>query len=177
MSVCAFTLAMVIAPISVYQYRLNTFYNNSISVETDKQYDTAHDIASTYLDEYYSSDTDISSLKDDYVLYEQAKEKLLTRAFGRLDHFGGHHKIDTLIKPEIEKLYQLEFHGLTQVGDTNHRYVGSHLWLAFFEDSVVNERNYVEGKLQMFSPKKYYDLNTDLVLALFDSSDYQFHIF
>ena len=176
--VCALTLAMVIAPISIYQYRLNTFYNDSISLVTDKNFDASHSIATTYLDEYYSSDTDISSLKSDYLLYEEAKEKFLNRIFGRLDHFSGEHDIDTLIKPEIEKLYSFDtYYGLTQIGDTTHRYLGSHLWLVFFDDSTINSNNYVEGKLHMFSPAMYYKANREVVLARFDSSDYQFNNF
>lgn len=175
---CTLALAMVVAPLSIYQYRLNKFYNTSISLKTEKKFDTSHSIATTYLDEYYASDTDISSLKDDYVHYEQAKEKILNRVFSRLDYFSDVHDIDTLIKPEIKKLYPLNTHyGLTQVGDTNHRYVGEHLWLVFFEDSIVNPTNYVTGKLKMFSPKKYYEANTNLVLDVFDSLDYQFDNF
>ncbi len=176
--VCTLTLAMVIAPLSIYQYRLNTFYNNSISIVPEKKFDTSHSIATTYLDEYYPSDTDISSLKGDYLLYEEAKEKFLNTIFSRLDYFSSQHDIDSLIKPEIEKLYSYDaYYGLTQVGDTTHRYVGTHLWLVFFDDSTTNSNNYVEGKLHMFSPAKYFKLNQERVLARFDSSDYQFNNF
>lgn len=176
--VCTLTLAMVIAPISIYQYRLNNFYNDSISLEVEKQFDTSHSIATSYLDEYYSSDTDLASLKDNPVLYIEAKERFLLNVFNHLDYFSNEHDIDTLIKPEIEKLYTLNTHyGLTQVGDTTHRYVGNHLWLVFTDNSMVNSTNYVKGKLQMFSPKQFYEENEELVLELFDSSDYQFNSF
>lgn len=172
--ICIYSLAMVVIPVGIYQHRINTYYDNSISIPVTKEDDTSRSVGDTYFYNYYTEDTDVSFLGLDNKSLTSHQRDILYNVFNELN-FSGHHNLDTIIMTGVEEyLEPNSFLGLKQQGDSLDPYPDQHLWLVNLEEvkKTVNGKTFMDGTVSMFSPQKYFQLNKEKVLNDFDTSDY-----
>jgi hypothetical protein len=168
---------MVLLPVGIYQYRVNTFYNSSISVDINDLEDDSQEVADKYLN-YYSVNEDLSDLEVGTFDYEMASKQYVHTFINNLNNISPSYNFDTLIKPGIETI--LDPHPiqiLSQSGDTNSKYKFHHIWIVKLNKKSKSNSAYLEGTLNMFSPHLFFIKKKDLIDQVFDSNFYNYHTF
>src|SRR5690606_16906398 len=102
-SVVVLCFSMVLLPAGIYQYRVNEFYDNNLSIDKDARYNENY-LANKYLT-VSSYEDDLSRLEPGSEEYLMAKEHYVNTFMDNLDHITPSHESDTLIMPGIETIY------------------------------------------------------------------------
>lgn len=176
-SVFVLCLLMVLLPVGVYQYRVNTFYNNSTSVDIIDFDKYSRHLAHIFLTNN-SDNEDLSRLAVGSDEYQKGKEEYVNTFLNNLNNITPSYNFDTIIKPSIETIFKPDpVLILSQDGDSMKKYRFHHIWIVKLDKKSKSDVDYLEGTLNMFSPRIYFARNKDLIYKKFDSSSYIFQSF